>query len=211
MKPLLGFFVVLALILGYVKFFPTVSEPTSIVPPTPQNTQQQPDNTGRQESAPGQGTAAPASESEEAEEAEGKGAGPIAPAKKGTTYGVPVDETKALAMTDLAAAMGKADSVKVALVGEASGVCKAKGCWMTLPTADGQQMRVRFKDYGFFVPADLLGHRVVVQGWAHREIVSKDYLQHYAKDAGKSAQEIAAITKDEQQLNFEAEGVKVMD
>jgi hypothetical protein len=41
-------------------------------------------------------------------------------------------------------------------------------------------------------------------------MVPVDHLRHYAKDAGKSAKEIAAITKPEQQLNFEADGVLVM-
>jgi len=215
MKPFLAFAAVLALILGYVKFFPTVSEPTSIVAPAPQNVQNQPDASGRQVAPPKPNEARePVGEELEegpAEAGEGRGAGPVAPAKKGQTYGAAVDETKALAMNDLAAAMGKADSVKVALVGEASSVCQVKGCWMTLPTADGKQMRVRFKDYGFFVPANLSGHRVVVQGTAHREVVPVAHLQHYAKDAGKSAKEVAAITQDEQQLTFMADGVKVLD
>jgi len=90
-------------------------------------------------------------------------------------------------------------------------VCQAKGCWMTLPTADGKQMRVRFKDYAFFVPKDLNGHDVVVSGWAYRSTVTKADLQHYAKDAGKSDQEVAAITADEQQLTFLADGVRVVN
>ena len=56
---------------------------------------------------------------------------------------------------------------------------------------------------------DLSGHDVVVNGWAHRSTVTKEDLQHYAKDAGKSDQEVAAITKDEQQLTFMADGVVV--
>ena len=202
-KSLLAFVALLVLILGYVKFFPTVSEPTSIVPPTAQNVQNQPDASGAEAKS---GEAA----GEEEAEAEGSRA-PLAPAKKGQTYGAAVDETKALAMTDLAAAMGRADSVKVALVGQAASVCQVKGCWMTLPTADGKEMRVRFRDYGFFVPANLVGHRVVVQGMAHRQTVPAAELQHYAQDAGKSAKEVAAITQDEQQLTFMADGVKVLD
>ena len=213
MKPFLAFAAVLALILGYVKFFPTISEPTSIVAPAPQNVQNQPDASGRQVAPPKPNEARePVGEELEegpAEAGEGRGAGPVAPAKKGQTYGAAVDETKALAMNDLAAAMGKADSVKVALVGEASSVCQVKGCWMTLPTADGQQMRVRFRNYAFFVPKDLSGHNVVVNGWAYRETVSVADQQHYLRDAGKSEKEIAAITQPKQELNFLADGVLV--
>ena len=114
-------------------------------------------------------------------------------------------------MSALAQAMGGKDSLEVKLVGKAAEVCQAKGCWMTLPTADGKSMRVRFKDYAFFVPKNLGGHEVIVQGWAHREVVPVAYLRHYAQDAGKSEKEIAAITKDEQQLTFEADGVRVVN
>ena len=112
-------------------------------------------------------------------------------------------------MSALATALGSRDSAQVKLVGKASAVCQAKGCWMTLPTANGQQMRVRFRDYAFFVPKDLSGHEVVVSGWAHRSTVSKVELQHYAKDAGKTDQQVAAITQDEQQVTFLADGVLV--
>ena len=79
------------------------------------------------------------------------------------------------------------------------------------PTADGQEMRVRFRDYAFFVPKDLSGHEVVVSGWAYRRNVPKSELQHYAQDAGKTAQEVAAITQDEQQFTFLADGVRVVN
>ena len=72
-------------------------------------------------------------------------------------------------------------------------------------------MRVRFKEYAFFVPKDIVGKTVVINGWAHRETVPVSDLQHYAQDAGKSAQEVAAITKPEQQYTFEADGVLVAD
>ena len=65
--------------------------------------------------------------------------------------------------------------------------------------------------FHLFPRIEMQVHNVVVSGWAHRSTVSKDELQHYAKDAGKSAQDVAAITKDEQQLTFMADGVLVQD
>jgi hypothetical protein len=120
---------------------------------------------------------------------------PSAAAIGGQTYGAPITP---------------ADAVPVAQLNQVLGT-KAKGCWMTIATANGKQMRVRFKDYGFFVPKDISGKTVVINGWAHRELVPVDDLRHYAKDAGKSAKDIAAITQPEQQLNFEADGVLVME
>ena len=135
----------------------------------------------------------------------------VAPAIPGQRYGAAISPVGALPMSALGRALGTRDSAQVKLVGKATAVCQVRGCWMTLPTADGKEMRVSFRDYAFFVPKDLSGHYVVVSGWAHRSTVTKAELQHYAQDEGKSDQEIAAITQDEQQLTFLADGVLVRD
>ncbi|MBX0289840.1 DUF4920 domain-containing protein [Hymenobacter sp. HSC-4F20] len=126
-----------------------------------------------------------------------------------SVYGASFAAAGARPVGELRQLLGTRDSAQVKLVGTAEAVCQAKGCWLTMALPDGQKMRVRFKDYAFFVPKDITGRRVVVNGWAHREVVSVAAQQHYAKDAGKSAQEIAAITHPQEQLNFEADGVLV--
>lgn len=145
---------------------------------------------------------------EEAAEANSAGAAGQATAE-GTVYGAAVTAEGAQPMSVLPTVLSKQDSAQVKLVGQITDVCQAKGCWMKVQTADGQQMRVRFKDYAFFVPKDAKGKTVVVDGWAHREEISVADQQHYAKDAGKSDKEVAAITKPEQQLTFMADGVLI--
>ncbi|UOQ70730.1 DUF4920 domain-containing protein [Hymenobacter cellulosilyticus] len=127
----------------------------------------------------------------------------------GKTYGAAISADGARPMSELRQVLGEQDSAQVKLVGTAAEVCQAKGCWLTVTTAEGKAMRVRFKDYAFFVPKDISGKTVVINGWAHREVVPVEDLQHYAKDAGKSAKEVAAISQPEEQLNFEADGVLV--
>jgi hypothetical protein len=129
----------------------------------------------------------------------------------GKTYGAPISAEGAQPIATLQQALGGKDSAQVKLVGTADAVCQAKGCWLTMKTKDGQPMRVRFKEYAFFVPKDIVGKQVVINGWAHRETVPVSDLQHYAQDAGKSKQEVAAITQPEQQYTFEADGVLVAD
>ncbi|MBC8083981.1 MAG: DUF4920 domain-containing protein [Hymenobacter sp.] len=129
----------------------------------------------------------------------------------GKTYGAAVTAAGARPLSELKQVLGSQDSARVKLVGTAAAVCQAKGCWLTMKTPEGQQMRVRFKDYAFFVPKDIAGKTVVINGWAHREEVPVADLQHYARDAGKSDREVAAITRPEEQLNFEADGVLVTD
>lgn len=202
MKFLLSFAGVLVAILLYVRFVP--SAPINPVLPI-----------GPQKEVNGHNADVPPGGGDDSTQRKGTTEeGPstlAAPAAPGQTYGAAVSPDGAVPMSALVTALGTRDSARVKLAGKASAVCQAKGCWLTLPTADGQQMRVRFRYYAFFVPKDLSGHRVVVSGWAHRSTVPKAELQHYAQDAGRSKQEIAAITRDEQELTFLADGVLVQD
>ncbi|MBG8553507.1 DUF4920 domain-containing protein [Hymenobacter guriensis] len=131
------------------------------------------------------------------------------PAKPDNSFGETISPDGAVAVAELPKLLGARDSARVKLVGTTEAVCQAKGCWLTMQLPEDQTMRVRFRDYAFFVPKDIAGKTVVVEGWAHRREVPVDELQHYAKDGGKSAKEIAAITKPETQLSFMADGVLV--
>jgi hypothetical protein len=88
-------------------------------------------------------------------------------------------------------------------------VCQMKGCWMTLDLGNGETMRVTFKDYGFFVPKDAAGREVVIEGIPSMKMTDVETLRHYAEDAGKSEEELAAITEGKNQLSFEAKGVVI--
>lgn len=105
----------------------------------------------------------------------------------------------------------KFDDIQVE--GTVSEVCQAKGCWMTIISADASKetMMVKFKDYGFFMPKDISGKTVIMQGKAFKEVTPVDELRHYAEDAGKSEEEIAAITEPKTELKFEANGVIIKE
>lgn len=132
------------------------------------------------------------------------------PAVKGATYGEVIQAGGAYPVTRLSQKIGsntQLENIKVS--GKVVDVCTKKGCFMKLDKGNGETVMVRFKDYGFFVPADIKGKNVVVEGKAIQETLSVDKLKHYAADAGKPAEEIAKITAPQQQLNFEAKGVLV--
>ena len=83
---------------------------------------------------------------------------------------------------------------------------------MDVKMPDGSPMKVKFKDYGFFVPKQgLEGHTAILQGYATREVMDVEMLRHYAEDAGKSKQEVEAITEPKLSLFFLAEGVLIKD
>jgi len=80
---------------------------------------------------------------------------------------------------------------------------------MDVKLADNSVMKVRFKDYGFFVPKDLAGKSVTINGMAYNKSVSVAEQQHYAQDAGKSITEIKAIMQLKQSVTFVADGVVI--
>lgn len=129
-------------------------------------------------------------------------------AKAATVYGAEISPDGAVSLEKLSKLIASQEKVETKVKGEVVGVCQVKGCWMEMAMPQGENMRVKFKDYGFFVPKELLGE-VVIEGTAFQETISVDDLRHYAEDAGKSKEEIAAITEPEQSLSFIATGVYV--
>lgn len=124
-------------------------------------------------------------------------------------HGKKITENGAIPATQLATKMAAKTEMPAKVEGTVESVCKMKGCWMKVKTGDGQTMRVTFKDYGFFVPKDIVGKTVVVEGTAETTTTPVADLRHYAQDAGKSKEEIEKITEPEKALTFVADGVIV--
>lgn len=101
------------------------------------------------------------------------------------------------------------DTLSMTFKSEANAVCQKKGCWMELDMPQANDIKVTFKDYGFFVPKDISGKEVIVKGKGFLKQVSVEEQKHYAKDAGKSEKEIAAITKPKKAYRFIATGVAI--
>lgn len=99
------------------------------------------------------------------------------------------------------------DSLDAKMIAKVDEVCQAKGCWMKLDLPDGEQVMVKFKDYGFFMPKDIAGKEVIINGKAFVNEVPVDEQRHYAEDAGASAEDIAKITEPKRTYSFTADGV----
>lgn len=132
-------------------------------------------------------------------------------AQQAEKFGEDISETGALQPTEFVKAMDGKVEQHVKLTAKVNDVCQMKGCWMTLDLENGDQVMVRFKDYEFFVPKNASGQTAVVEGRAYFDEVSVETLRHYAEDAGKSKEEIEAITKPEMRLSFVADGVILKD
>lgn len=128
-------------------------------------------------------------------------------------FGEPITAEGAISYERLLAEMEEKDSVEVKVRGSVSAVCQAKGCWMNIVSNEGgkEEMFVKFKDYGFFMPKDIAGREVIMEGKAFREVTPVDELRHYAEDNGESAEAIAAITEPKVELKFLASGVILLE
>ncbi len=122
-------------------------------------------------------------------------------------YGDVITAEDAMSTDELMAAMDGVEEMPAKVKGTVSSACQMSGCWMKLPYGEDGEMRVAFKDYGFFVPKDLAGTTVVVQGIAKRTEVPVETLRHFAEDEGASEEEIAAITEPSVEIEFVADGV----
>lgn len=132
-----------------------------------------------------------------------------AQASKGVTYGAGSSADGAIRVDDVEKNM-KNNKYEGKVTGKVVEVCQEKGCWMKVEKSNGEKLMVKFKDYGFFMPKNIVGKEVVLDGEANVKEVSVKQLRHYAEDAGKSKEEIEKIKEPKKELQFVAKGVLVL-
>lgn len=110
-----------------------------------------------------------------------------APATSGETL-LRGDKLKGLQAVSLAELLNDPtpyDGKEVALEATVRRACAKKGCWMELATsmdAKGPGVRVKFKDYGFFVPLDSAGSTAKVEGFVKVAELSDSAAKHYESE-----------------------------
>lgn len=128
------------------------------------------------------------------------------------SYGEAFEQINVKDISNLPNLMSVSDSVALTLTGTIEKTCAVKGCWMQVQTGTKNNLRVTFKDYGFFVPkTGVDGKQTIIQGYCVKQETSVDELRHYAKDAGEPEEYIAAITKPKTEFSFVASGVIIED
>ncbi len=135
----------------------------------------------------------------------------IKPAKSGVTYGKAIDKKNAVSVKALESKLQTNKDFTGKIEGEVLSVCKKKGCFLTLKREGSTDpIMVRFTDYAYFVPEDLIGKTIVVEGKAKMKETSVEWLKHYAEDEGKSKEEIAKIKEPKKDISIVADGVLVI-
>lgn len=135
---------------------------------------------------------------------------PDVPADAGASFGATITADGAVEASELPNFLSNKESGSIKVIGKVTDVCPKKGCWMSLEMPDKSKVFVKMKDYGFFVPLEMIGKTVVIDGEAKKIMTSVDELKHYAEDAKKSKEEIAAITESKEEIRFTASGILVV-
>lgn len=131
-------------------------------------------------------------------------------AVKGQTYGEKISKSGAIPVAKLESKMATNETYDTKIKGKVLEVCTKKGCWIKLDNGTSEPLRVTFKDYGFFMPSDIVGKTIALDGSSKKTTSTVEELKHYAEDAGKSKEEIAKITQPKKAISYEAKGVLVL-
>jgi hypothetical protein len=134
----------------------------------------------------------------------------IKPAAKGVVYGTGLSAAEPVSVNDLQSKMANG-VFEGKITGKVKEVCQTMGCWMKIEKADGSTVMVKTKAHGFFMPKNIVGKTVAIEGTASMKEESEAKQKHYAEDAGKSKKEIAKIKGSKTELQIIASGVEVLD
>ena len=91
--------------------------------------------------------------------------------------------------------------------GRIADVCQKKGCWTILRDGDAT-VRVRFQDYGFFLPQDVQGQEAWVEGVVTVRTLSQKEARHYASES--TGGDPDSIDGPQREVGFLASGVRVV-
>jgi len=133
---------------------------------------------------------------------------------KGTKhFGAKINEKNAITYDEMLVKLQGKESIKAKVKGKVATVCQMKGCWMNIvsDTPGKESMFVRFKDYAFFMPKDIAGKEVIMDGEAFYETTTVDELKHYAEDEGLSQDKVDSIKEPKKELKFLATGVILLN
>ena len=120
-------------------------------------------------------------------------------------YGAQIQSKNPLTLQAALKQLDGTPTADVLIESKVDKVCVVKGCWMALTNAK-DDVRVTFKDYGFFVPSSIIGKTVLVEGKLEKVVMSLEDTKHYVKDAGGDP---TTVTKPRTEYRIVATGVEV--
>lgn len=130
---------------------------------------------------------------------------PGIPAGKDFGAGLTLQQSTALA--EVVSAPERFEERPILLHGRISDVCQRRGCWTILRDGDAR-VRVRFLDYGFFLPTDATGAEAFVEGVVSVETLSEKVVRHYESESREGNPD--AVTGPRREVGFVASGVRLV-
>ena len=129
------------------------------------------------------------------------------PLPEGEDFGAGITLSSAKPLAAVLAAPESFAEEPVLVRGRISDVCQRKGCWTIL--REGEKfVRVRFRDYAFFVPRDIQGREALVEGVVTVRTLSQREARHYAEETPGGKPE--TIVGPQREIGFVATGVRVL-
>jgi hypothetical protein len=123
------------------------------------------------------------------------------------SVGAPVPAGQALAVAQILARADEYAGKTVLVEGKVRAACRKRGCWMELGAEAGPRCRVRFKDYGFFVPTDAAGADARLSGEVKVRTLAPDEVAHLE---GEGAHLAKAADGSARTVEITATGVELV-
>ena len=133
-------------------------------------------------------------------------AGPAA-SRDGASFGAHIGLERATPLTEVLRAPARFTEAPILLRGRLADVCQKKGCWTILKDGDAH-IRVRFRDYGFFLPRDAVGVEALAEGVVTVRTISEKEARHYESEA--SGGDPGSIHGTQHEVAFTASGVRLL-
>jgi hypothetical protein len=80
---------------------------------------------------------------------------------------------------------------------------------MDMDMGNKEHLHVTFQDEKFTIPLDAAGKHAIAQGVAIRQLIPVETLRNYAREDGKSEEEVAMITEPVWSYEMVATGVLI--
>lgn len=133
---------------------------------------------------------------------------PSASAAAGSLYGAGLTLDRVTPLAEVFSQPERFADEPILVSGRITDVCQKKGCWTLLRDGDAE-VRVRFKDYGFFLPKDCRGQQAFVEGRVQVKELSAREARHY--DSESQNADMAKTAGARREVGLLASGVKLVE
>ena len=135
------------------------------------------------------------------------GASQLEALPEGDDFGAALTLVRPTPLAEIVRDPARFASEAVLLHGSITDVCQKRGCW-TVIREGGEQLRVQFENYGFFLPKDSVGAEAYAQGRVSVVTLSEREARHYESESRGG--DPSRIDGPRREVVFTATGVRLV-